>query len=97
MFEAVVKELKNSTLRNVRRAFTQEEEDYAAMYPCNHVPYTHAHEKLPIFLFIAGVEGSGHHALVTVWQELRHYYPIVRLAFFVLLLIWFPLRGLRIR
>jgi hypothetical protein len=27
--------------------------------------------KLPTFLFVAGVEGSGHHALLSVWQHLQ--------------------------
>lgn len=28
---------------------------------------------LPIFLFVAGVEGSGHHALVSVWDAMRQH------------------------
>ena len=30
--------------------------------------------KLPVYLFTAGVEGAGHHALETVWAELQRHY-----------------------
>ena len=30
-----------------------------------------AKTSLPKFIFVAGVEGSGHHALLSVWEKLR--------------------------
>lgn len=37
---------------------------------CRPVITKSADANLPIFLFVAGVEGSGHHALVSVWESL---------------------------
>lgn len=33
-------------------------------------------QQLPIFVFVCGVEGAGHHALETVWEELENYVSI---------------------
>ena len=30
-------------------------------------------KRLPTYLFVCGIEGAGHHALETVWEELGHY------------------------
>lgn len=35
-----------------------------------------SNRELPIYLFVAGVEGAGHHALETVWQSLKQFYDL---------------------
>lgn len=32
--------------------------------------------QLPKFLFVAGIEGSGHHALLTIWESLKETIPL---------------------
>ena len=65
-------------LTRLPRTLSVEEERYTRDFPCKQTtkPLPSSAHKLPVYVFVAGIEGSGHHAMETVWFDLEHYYPI---------------------